>query len=75
MLFRFAYGHLIGKCRRKILLEYFGEDSDFCSQSSPCCDVCESPPKLEDYSEEIKAVIQAVEELPASGEKKVSISS
>ena len=66
---RFAYAHLHKKCRRAVLLEYFGEDA---TANDPCCDVCElSSTSTSDYSCEIRAVVQVVDELPTSGEKKV----
>lgn len=59
------------KCRRAVLLEYFGEDAIANDPSYSCCDVCASSNTTSDRSNEIKAVIQAVHDLPNSGEKKV----
>lgn len=56
-----------------VLLEYFGEDTSTLTPSSICCDVCESPQLVSDQSEEIKAVLQVVDQLPTSGEKRVSL--
>ena len=59
------------KCRRAVLLEYFGEDAAVHEPSYSCCDVCASSNTTRDQYNEIKAVIQAVHDLPNSGEKKV----
>ena len=67
------YAHLIGKCRRKIVLDYFEEDSVV--NSVPCCGVCECPPRYaEDRQEEVGVVLGAVQEIPGNGEIKVWIS-
>jgi superfamily II DNA helicase RecQ len=68
--FRYTYGDLIGKCRRMVLLEYFGESTTDLAPSHPCCDVCESSPEFSDQSEEIKAVLHSVHELPPIWRKK-----
>ncbi len=60
MNYRFTYGHLIG---RRILLNYFGEDTVFLSQSLPCCDVCESSSDVTDRGEETRVVLQTVKDL------------
>ena len=39
----FALAHLHGKCRRAVILEYFGEEPVICENTSLCCDVCASP--------------------------------
>jgi ATP-dependent DNA helicase RecQ len=36
-------------CRRRVLLAYF--DEEFEGQRAPCCDVCDAPRELVDYSE------------------------
>jgi len=61
------------KCRRAIVLEYFGEEVKASDPAYPCCDVCESSKTMSDYRCEMKAVIQAVNDLPNSGEKKVHL--
>jgi len=50
------------KCRRQILLQYFGEDSAPCGN----CDNCENPPRLVDATEPLKHILAAVEQ---SGER------
>jgi ATP-dependent DNA helicase RecQ len=46
------------KCRRQILMSYFGETSEPCGN----CDVCENPPVLIDATDAAKALFGAVEQ-------------
>jgi len=46
------------KCRRQVLMAYFGELSDPCGN----CDVCENPPELIDATHEAKALFAAIEQ-------------
>ena len=71
---RFALAHLHGKCRRAVVLEYFGEeviknegDGDL------CCDVCASlsSQPMVNFLPEIQVIVRVVEELPNLGETKV----
>src|SRR5574344_175393 len=50
------------QCRRKLLLNYFGEDYD--QDSCKCCDNCIHPKKMFDGRSEMKQVIDLVEALP-----------
>ena len=59
-------------CRRNVLLEYLGEESSTASGENGCCDVCFSDLELIDYQKEVLAAIQAVQEIPNYGERKVS---
>ncbi len=45
------------KCRRQVLMSYFGESSDPCGN----CDVCLNPPDLIDATAEAKALFGAIE--------------
>ena len=45
------------KCRRQVLMSYFGETSEPCGN----CDVCSNPPDLIDATEEALALFGAVE--------------
>jgi len=45
------------KCRRQVLMSYFGEQSDPCGN----CDVCLNPPELIDATAEAKALFGAIE--------------
>ena len=66
--------HLINKCRRKVLLEYFEEDVSVDVMQS-CCDVCEMSKagEMVDCQEEISIILKTVQEIPESGERKVSV--
>ena len=44
------------KCRRQVLLGYFGEESEPCGN----CDLCENPPDVIDGSEVARTVLEAV---------------
>ena len=65
--YRFAYAHLYNKCRREVLLEYFGEELE----EQLTCDVCENLNDTSDYTPEIKVILQSTRELSEVGEKKV----
>ena len=60
-------------CRRNVLLEYLGEESNIPLAKTGCCDVCSSDFELIDYQKEVLAVIQAVQEIPNYGERKVRL--
>lgn len=73
MTYRFAYGHLYGKCRRKIILEYFEEDITCHSVTDGvCCDVCETEYDMKECQDEIMSIVEAVKDNPNKGEKQVS---
>ena len=68
----FSYAHLAGKCRRKILLDGFGESTEI-QCPSPCCDVCqEEIGQLVDRRIELSILIKAIDELGKMGEVKVT---
>ena len=46
------------KCRRQVLMAYFGELSDPCGN----CDVCKNPPDLIDATDAAKALFSAIEQ-------------
>ena len=72
-VFRFALAHEGKMCRRNVLLEYLGEESNTALAENGCCDVCSSDLELIDYQKEVSAAIQAVQEIPDYGERKVRL--
>ena len=60
---------------RKVLLEYFDEDTKGITSEAVCCYVCDSAKSedMMDVQEEIKLVLVAVKDLPGLGEVKVYI--
>ena len=70
---RFALAHEGRMCRRSVLLEYLGEESSAASAENGCCDDCSSDLELMDYQKEVLAAIQAVQEIPNYGERKVRL--
>ncbi|MBP2029281.1 ATP-dependent DNA helicase RecQ [Methanohalophilus levihalophilus] len=48
------------KCRRRLLLEYFGESME---EDCGTCDVCQSPPSLNDATEQAQILINCVKEV------------
>ena len=66
------YVHLTGICRRKLLLELFGENSDVACPEQ-CCDVCDQQiGLLTDKNTESALLIQAIDELKNLGEVKIT---
>ena len=62
-------------CCRKVLLEYFDEDTKGITSEAACCYMCDSAKSedMTDAQEEIKLVLQAVKDQPGFGEVKVHI--
>ena len=68
----FSYAHLAGLCRRKMLLELFGENCDM-AYPEQCCDVCDQQiGLLTDRKSELALLIQAIDELKNLGEVKIT---
>jgi len=60
----FSYTHLAGTCRRKVLLELFGENSGDMSFPEQCCDVCDQKiGLLGDKKLESSLLLQGIDEL------------
>ncbi len=70
-LCRFVLSHLVKQCRRKVILQHFGEDPADGIAEQRCCDVCELTDQDDDRQSEILAVLKAVKEIPGFGETKV----
>lgn len=51
-----------GQCRRKLLLNYFGED--YLPDNCGCCDNCAHPKTVIDARKEMRMVIELVDSLP-----------
>lgn len=65
----FCYSYLAGKCRRKVLIETFGEKATNCPQH--CCDVCTMDvAPFQDRKAELSILMQAIDELQKMGEVK-----
>ena len=69
-MWQYTYAHVINKCRRAAILEYFEENPDI-KPTGECCDVCSRSAPAKDKQEEITAVLTAVKDIPDKGEKKV----
>lgn len=75
MYIRYALAHLTGKCRRKVILEYFQECDSDPEVDAQCCDVCMQSESLQlesfECQEELAAIVEVVREFPNKGIKKV----
>jgi len=70
---RFVNANLAGVCRRRLLLEMFGEESTSSTSTEDCCDVCTyKVHNYSDFKEELKVLIDAVDHLGGMGEVKVA---
>ena len=70
---RFVNANLAGMCRRKLLLEMFGEESTSSTYTEDCCDVCMYEEHIDsDFKEELKVLIDAVDHLGGMGEVKIA---
>ena len=66
---------LVGKCRRQVLLDLFGEDAaSLASTRESCCDVCSQSKEfsLTDCMKELEILIDAVDVLGDKGEVKLA---
>ena len=70
---RFLCSGIAGKCRRRVLLDHFQDDTTRNATSDgPCCDVCEKEQGQLDSTQEIEMVVRTVQDMPGYGEVKVS---
>ena len=70
--YRFALACYHGKCRKKVILEYFYESTD-AECNSVCCDCCDVNFSIMiDDQKRMIAIAKAVKEIPCKGDKKVS---
>lgn len=70
---RYVFCHVVGKCQRQTILQYFEEDNVSPSHVGVCCDVCEmsTTDDLQDFVQEITTILQVVQEIPGNGGNKV----
>ena len=69
----FSYAHLAGVCRRKLLLQLFGEELSDITYPKQCCDICDQTiGLLTDRKPELALLIQAIDELKSLGETKIT---
>ena len=66
---------MVHKCRRRVLMEYFGEDPASATCLGVCCDVCMEEMELQDQQQHMAVILQAAAEIPGNGELKVQINS
>ena len=71
---RFTQAHLSGACRRKVLLQLFSENDENARADGQCCDVCinQDIASTDDFKEELKVLINALETVGSKGEVKVA---
>lgn len=69
---RYVYGHLAGLCRRRIILDLFGEKDTLATSHGECCDVCQNQSHVSNHKDELKVLINALEEVGCKGEVKIA---
>ena len=70
---QYVEAHLAGVCRRKLLLQLFGEDNKTADCNVTCCNVCATPKdKLQDFLPELKVLVDALDQVGMKGEVKVA---
>ena len=70
---RFVEAHVAGCCRRKLLIELFGE-TDPPTFDFTCCDVCNSSSgqRKQTFNDELKILVDALNQVGAKGEVKIA---
>ena len=70
---RYINAHLSGTCRRKLLMDMFGEGDCTPNASGDCCDVCmHQDVERTDHREELKILIDALNTIGRKGEVKIA---
>ena len=74
---RYVQAHLVGACRRQMLLDLFGETDMQAKANGACCDVCvsqesECATPVADMSIELQVLIDALNHVGCKGEVKVA---
>ena len=60
---RYVNAHLAGMCRRRLLLNAFGEKATVTNATGDCCDVCLQTKPVEDFKEELKILLDALNQI------------
>ena len=71
---KYVQAHLSGVCRRRCLLDLFGETATEAEHQGACCDVCVSKENycMKNMKKELAVAIDALNELGSRGEVKVT---
>ena len=69
---RYVNAHLAGMCRRRLLLNAFGEKDTLTSATGDCCDVCLQTKPIEDFKEELKILLDVLNQVGCKGELKIA---
>ena len=73
---RYVNAHLSGMCRRRLLMDMFGEENNSCDSSGDCCDVCMhkngDETEYTDHKEELKILLDALNNIGCKGEVKIA---
>ena len=71
-LWRYVNAHLAGMCRRRLLLNAFGEKATLTNATGDCCDVCLQTKPVEDFKEEFIILLDALNQIGCKGELKIT---
>lgn len=67
-----CYAHLGGLCRRRLILNLFGEKDTEPTSLGDCCDVYKSETNVSDHKRELKILIDAMDTIRSKGEVKIA---
>ena len=69
---RFVNAHLAGVCRKRLLLNAFGEVDTLTNATGDCCYVCLQTNPVVDFKEELKILLDALNQVGYKGELKIA---
>ena len=69
---KYIYAHLSGKCRRRLIVNIFGEEDTKPTSLGDCCDVCKNNTNVSDHKPELKVLIDALDVVGCKGEVKIA---
>ena len=69
---RYVNAHLAGMCRRRLLLNAFGDKDTLTSATGDCCDVCLQTKPIEDFKEELKILLDVLNQVGSKEELKIA---